>query len=186
MLITLQTSLHRRSEMNTKWLQITQCIKKFINGLSYVQRITNTHTHTALVTVHKYIREGHISSDMSIAYVIWQSIFLLQFAMSNISLLRVVLISQTTVLYTLFNHSFIHSFVYLYIYFVVMVYTHSPPKVTHCRTVGRLTSKELQRMWQDVLKAESEVLSQTAACRDWDEAWKTYIRTATLWAHIRT
>jgi len=24
-----------------------------------------------------------------------------------------------------------------------------------------------------VLKAESEILSQTAACRDWDEAWQT-------------
>jgi len=44
--------------------------------------------------------------------------------------------------------------------------TNSPPKVTHCRTVGKLTTKELQRMWKAVLKAESEVLSQTAACRD--------------------
>jgi len=28
------------------------------------------HTHTVLVTAHKHIREGHISSDMSIAYMI--------------------------------------------------------------------------------------------------------------------
>jgi len=34
-------------------------------------------------------------------------------------------------------------------------------------------------MWKVGLKAESEVLSQTAACRDTDEARKTYIRTAT-------
>jgi len=41
-------------------------------------------------------------------------------------------------------------------------------------------------MWKVVLKDESEALTQTAACRYRDEEWKTYIRTATLWAHIRT
>lgn len=29
-----------------------------------------THTRIALVAVHKHIHEGHISSDLSIAYVI--------------------------------------------------------------------------------------------------------------------
>jgi hypothetical protein len=47
-------------------------------------------------------------------------------------------------------------------------------------------NNELQRMWKDMPKAESEVLSQTSACRDWGEARKMHVRTATLRAHIRT
>lgn len=77
------------------------------------------HTNTASVTVHKYIHERHISSDMFIAYAIWQSGSLLQFAMSNINLLHVGIIAQIMVLYVSLNQSFIHSFMYLHIYIYI-------------------------------------------------------------------